>query len=63
MTWKANRLALRQGSLFPLCASAVAGVVIGTRLQQRLSGRTLSLMFAALLVVIAVDLLLGGSGS
>ncbi len=30
MTWKANRLALRQGSLFPLCASAVAGVVIIT---------------------------------
>ena len=28
MTWKANRLALRQGSLFPLFASAVAGVVI-----------------------------------
>ena len=30
MTWKANRLALRQGSLFPLCASTVAGVVIMT---------------------------------
>ncbi|HEX6770341.1 MAG TPA: iron ABC transporter permease [Candidatus Binatia bacterium] len=30
MTWKANRLALRQGSLFPLCASTVAGVVIIT---------------------------------
>ncbi len=30
MTWKANRLALRQGSIFPLCASAVAGVVIIT---------------------------------
>ena len=30
MTWKANRLALRQGSLFPLCTSAVAGVVIIT---------------------------------
>ena len=30
MTWKANQLALRQGSLFPLCASAVAGVVIIT---------------------------------
>ena len=28
MTWKAHQLALRQGSLFPLCASAVAGVVI-----------------------------------
>lgn len=30
MTWNANRLALRQGSLFPLCASALAGVVIIT---------------------------------
>ena len=30
MTWKANRLALRQGSLFPLCASTVAGIVIIT---------------------------------
>jgi len=30
VTWKANRLALRQGSLFPLFASAVAGVVIIT---------------------------------
>ena len=30
MTWKANRLALRQGSLFPLFASAIAGVVIIT---------------------------------
>jgi iron(III) transport system permease protein len=28
VTWKANRLALRQGSVFPLCASMVAGVVI-----------------------------------
>jgi len=30
VTWKANRLALRQGSLFPLCASAIAGIVIIT---------------------------------
>jgi len=30
VTWKANRLALRQGSLFPLFASAIAGVVIIT---------------------------------
>jgi iron(III) transport system permease protein len=28
VTWKANQLALRQGSVFPLCASMVAGVVI-----------------------------------
>lgn len=42
---------------------AVAGVVVGASLQQRLSGRTLSLMFAALLVIVAIDLLLGGGGS
>jgi uncharacterized protein len=37
---------------------AVGGVVIGTALQQRLSGRTLLLMFAALLVAVAIDLLI-----
>ena len=42
---------------------AIAGVIAGASLQQRLSGRTLSLMFAALLVVVAADLLLGGGGS
>jgi uncharacterized membrane protein YfcA len=36
---------------------AVAGVVAGTWLQQRLAVRTISLLFAALLVVVAVDLL------
>jgi uncharacterized membrane protein YfcA len=36
---------------------AVGGVVAGTSLQQRLSGRTVSLIFAALLVVVAIDLL------
>ena len=42
---------------------AVAGVVAGASLQQRISGRALSLMFAALLVAVAIDLLLGGGGS
>ncbi|MEX0993822.1 MAG: sulfite exporter TauE/SafE family protein [Solirubrobacterales bacterium] len=37
---------------------AVAGVLAGTALQQRLSGRTISLMFAGLLVALAVDLVL-----
>jgi uncharacterized membrane protein YfcA len=37
---------------------AVAGVLIGTTLQQRLSGRTLLLMFAALLVAVSIDLLI-----
>jgi uncharacterized membrane protein YfcA len=37
---------------------AMAGVVIGTTLQQRLSGRAVSLLFAGLLVLIAIDMLL-----
>ena len=40
-------------------APALAGVVIGTAVQQRLPERTISLMFAALLVVIAVKLVIG----
>src|SRR6476659_1145927 len=36
---------------------AVGGVIAGTSLQQRLSGRTVSLLFAALLVAVAIDLL------
>jgi uncharacterized membrane protein YfcA len=38
---------------------AVAGVVLGTSLQQRLSGRAVSLLFSALLVIVAVKLLIG----
>jgi len=37
---------------------AVAGVVIGTWLQQRLPARSIALMFAALLVLSAVELVL-----
>ena len=37
---------------------AVGGVIVGTSLQQRLSGRTVSLLFAGLLVAVAIDLLL-----
>jgi uncharacterized protein len=37
---------------------AIGGVLLGTSLQQRLSGRTVSLLFAALLVAVAIDLLL-----
>ena len=37
---------------------AVAGVLIGTALQQRLHGRTITLMFAAVLVASAVELVL-----
>jgi uncharacterized membrane protein YfcA len=36
---------------------AVGGVLVGTSLQQRLSGRTVSLLFAAVLVAVAIDLL------
>jgi uncharacterized membrane protein YfcA len=38
---------------------AVAGVVAGTALQQRLSGRAVSLLFAAVLVAVAIKLLIG----
>lgn len=37
---------------------AVAGVLAGTALQQRLPQRALSVLFAALLVAVAVDLVL-----
>ena len=36
---------------------AVGGVLIGTRLQQRLPTRAISLLFAAVLVASAVELL------
>ncbi len=38
-------------------APAVAGVLLGTRLQQRLPGRTIALLFATVLVATAVELL------
>jgi uncharacterized protein len=38
---------------------ALGGVVIGTAVQQRLPERTISLMFAALLIVIAAKLVIG----
>jgi uncharacterized membrane protein YfcA len=37
---------------------AIGGVLVGTSLQQRLSGRAVSMLFAALLVVVALDLLI-----
>lgn len=37
---------------------AVAGVLAGTQLQQRISTRAISLIFAAMLVAVAIDLLL-----
>jgi uncharacterized membrane protein YfcA len=38
---------------------AVAGVVAGTELQQRLPERTISLLFAILLLIVAVQLVVG----
>jgi uncharacterized membrane protein YfcA len=38
---------------------AMAGVVAGTALQQRLSGKAVSLIFAAILVAVATKLLIG----
>ena len=37
---------------------AVIGVVLGTWIQQRVAPETISLLFAVLLVVVAVDLVL-----
>jgi len=39
-------------------APAVAGVVLGTGLQQRIRQRTISLLFAAMLVLIAIQLVI-----
>jgi hypothetical protein len=36
---------------------AIAGVVVGTAVQQRLPERVISLLFAVLLIVIAVELI------
>ncbi|MDP1848601.1 MAG: TSUP family transporter [Solirubrobacteraceae bacterium] len=48
---------LREGLLVGV--PAVAGVLIGTELQQRISARAISLLFAALLGAVAVSLLAG----
>ena len=39
---------------------AVGGVLLGTWLQQRVPVRVISLLFAAVITVVAVDLLVGG---
>ena len=48
---------LREGVLVGV--PAVAGVLIGTELQQRIPRRAISLVFAAMLTAVAVDLALG----
>jgi uncharacterized protein len=40
-----------------LSIPAIGGVVMGTAIQQRISQRTVSLLFAALLVAIAIELI------
>jgi uncharacterized membrane protein YfcA len=44
------------GTALWLSLPAVIGVVLGTALQQRISERAVSLLFAALLVAIAIEL-------
>jgi uncharacterized membrane protein YfcA len=51
-----GNLHLREGLLVGL--PAVAGVIAGTELQRRISTRAISLIFAAMLVATAIDLLL-----
>jgi uncharacterized membrane protein YfcA len=51
-----GNVSLLQGLL--VGAPAVAGVLIGTDVQQRVSQRTVSLLFAAMLVAIAIQLLI-----
>jgi uncharacterized protein len=49
---------LKPGAAALVGLPATAGAVVGTALQQRLGNRVLSLLFAALLVAIAIRLLL-----
>jgi uncharacterized membrane protein YfcA len=51
-----GRVEVAEGALIGL--PAAVGAVVGTTLQQRIPRRALSLLFAALLVVISVRLLL-----
>jgi uncharacterized membrane protein YfcA len=48
---------LLEGALVGL--PAVGGVLAGTALQQRISERAISLLFALLLVIVAIELLAG----
>jgi uncharacterized membrane protein YfcA len=46
------------GTALLLAVPAVFGVVLGTAVQQRISQKAVSLLFAALLVAIAIELIL-----
>jgi uncharacterized membrane protein YfcA len=45
------------GTALLLSIPAVAGVIAGTAIQQRISQRAVSLLFAALLVAVAIELI------
>jgi uncharacterized membrane protein YfcA len=45
------------GTALLLAIPAVLGIVVGTAVQQRISQRAVSLLFAALLVAIAIELI------
>jgi uncharacterized protein len=49
---------LKPGAAMLVGLPAAAGAVIGTALQQRIAGRTLSLLFAVLLAAIGIKLLI-----
>jgi uncharacterized membrane protein YfcA len=48
---------LRVGDGLLIGVPAVAGVLLGTEIQQRIPARAISLLFAALLVAVSADLL------
>jgi len=49
---------VRVGTALLLSIPAIVGVLIGTAVQQRISQQAVSLLFAALLVAIAIELIL-----
>jgi uncharacterized protein len=49
---------LKPGAAMLVGLPAAAGAVVGTSLQQRIAGRTLSLLFALLLAAIGIKLLI-----
>ena len=49
---------LKPGAAMLVGLPAAAGAIVGTALQQRIAGRTLSLMFAVLLAAVGVKLLI-----
>jgi uncharacterized membrane protein YfcA len=49
---------LHLGTGLLLSLPAIVGVVLGTAVQQRISQRAVSLLFAALLVAIAIELVI-----